>query len=152
MARQRKARRLETLQIVTRFATVLVGEIRKLALVNILMTVLTHCLRDFKKSVFTLRTLWHVTLVASDGQMAAFKRVFCRCMILDGKSRRLPPIYGMACGAFTAIGASPKLPLVRILVTVHAFRKRHGRLEVPMCVAVAACNGRMFAQQRKLCL
>ena len=69
----------------TRFTTILVGGIGELTFVNVLMAVLTLCLRNLKKSVFILQPLWQVTLVASDDQVAAFERIFCRCMILDGK-------------------------------------------------------------------
>jgi hypothetical protein len=58
----------------------------------------------------------------------------------------------MANGTFAAIGTTVELPFVRILVAVHALRKWNGRLKVPVRMTVAACNGRMFAQQRKLCL
>ena len=73
VARQRKARGLEALQIVTRLTSVLEGRIGELTLVNILMAVLTLCLRDLEKSVFALRALWQVTLVASDGHVATFE-------------------------------------------------------------------------------
>lgn len=43
-----KTRGLETLQVVTRFATILVRRSGKLAFVNILVTVLALHVRDFK--------------------------------------------------------------------------------------------------------
>jgi hypothetical protein len=69
----------------TRFAAILVGGIGELTFVNVLMAVLTFCLRNLENSVFTLQPLWQVTLVTSYGQVAAFERIFCCCMILDGK-------------------------------------------------------------------
>ena len=60
----------------------------KLAFVNIFMAILTLRLRDFKKGVFTLRTLWYVTFVASHQNMLAFERIFCCGMIFDRESRR----------------------------------------------------------------
>jgi hypothetical protein len=45
---KRKTCGLETLQVVTRFATILVGRSGKLAFVNILVTVLAFCPCDFE--------------------------------------------------------------------------------------------------------
>ena len=58
----------------------------------------------------------------------------------------------MAFCTFPAAGAPEELPLMRVLVAVHAFCKCHRRFEVPVRVTIAACNRNMFAQQGKLCL
>ncbi len=58
----------------------------------------------------------------------------------------------MARGTFTAVSTREELPVVGILVAVYAFGKWHGSLEVPMGVAIAARDRRVFAHQRKLCL
>ncbi len=143
---------LEALQVVAGFAAILMRGTRKLTLVNVFVTILALCLRDLKERLFTLQTSRHVAFVAGNLHVSPFQRVFCGRVIFDGKCGRLEAIHRVTLGAFTAAGTTEELPLVRVLMAVHAFRKRYRRLEVPMRVAVAACHGRMFAQQRKLCL
>jgi hypothetical protein len=116
------------------------------------MAVLTLCLRDLKKGVFTLRAFRYVTLVASGRYMPAFERIFCCRVISDRKDRGLEAIHGVARSTFAAVGARAELTLVRILVAVHAFRKRNRCLKIPPRVAVAARNRYVFAQQGILCL
>lgn len=48
VASQRKTRGLEALQIVTRFATILMRRAGKLAFVHILVAVLAFCARNFE--------------------------------------------------------------------------------------------------------
>ncbi len=110
----------------------------KLAFVNVLVTLLTLCLRDLKNRLFTLRALRYMAFGASNRHMAAFERVFCCRMIFDSKGRRFESFYGMARRTFATVSTSAELAFVRILVAVHAFRKRHRRFKVPVRVAVAA--------------
>ena len=131
----------------TRFATVQAGRACELGFVNILVAVLALGLGDLEKSVFVLRALWQVALIASHGDVAAFERIFCGCMILDGKGRRFPAIYGMAGGAFAAIGTSAELTLVGIFVAIRALRKWYLRLEVPVLVTIFASDSFVLAEQ-----
>ena len=55
VASQRKTRRLEPLQVVTRLAAILVGRSRELSFVNVFMTIFALRLRDFEEGVFVLR-------------------------------------------------------------------------------------------------
>jgi hypothetical protein len=70
---QRIVRGLETLQVVTRFATILMWRSGKLGFVNIFVTVLAFCACDFEYRVRTLWTLGYMALVTSNGNMTAFQ-------------------------------------------------------------------------------
>lgn len=65
-----------------RLAAVLKRSARELTLVNILVAILALRLRDLENRCFALR---YVALVARDGYMAAFQRIFCGRMILYRK-------------------------------------------------------------------
>ena len=69
-----------------RLAAVLQRSGRELAFVNILVAVLALGLGDLEDRCFALR---YVALVARDGYMAAFQRVFCGRMIPYRKRRWL---------------------------------------------------------------
>ncbi len=113
---------------------------------NVFVTVLTLCLRDFKQGILALRPFRNVALFANYFRVMAFERVFCCRVIFDGKCRGFEAVNGVARRTFTAAGSPEKLPFVRIFVAVHAFGKRYWCLEVPVRVAIAASYGRMFAQ------
>jgi len=70
---QRIVRGLETLQVVTRFATILMWRSGKLSFVNIFVTVLAFCVCDFEYRVRALWTLGYMAPVTSNGNMAAFQ-------------------------------------------------------------------------------
>lgn len=127
------------------------GRTGELGFVNILVAVLALRLGDLEKSVFALRALWQVALFAGHGDVAAFERIFCRCMVLDGKSRWFPAIHGMAGGTFSTIGTSAELTLVCIFVTIRALCERDGRLEVAVGMAVAAGDSLVFSKEGKFC-
>ena len=152
VANQRKPRGLESLQVVTRFATILVRRSGKLAFVNILVTVLAFCTCDFEYRVHTLWTLGSMALVASNGNMAAFQWVFCGRVILDGKRRWLETFDRVAGSTFPAVCTAPELTFVRILVAVRTLCKWHGRFEISVRVAVGTSHRRVLAKQRIFCL
>jgi hypothetical protein len=79
--------------------------------------------------------------------MPAFKRIFCRGVILDSKNRGFKAIYVMARSTLAAIAPSAELTFVCILVAVRALRKGHRRFEVPLRVAVAASYELVFANK-----
>src|ERR1700680_2417611 len=97
----------------------------KLGFVNVLMTVLTLCLGDLKKGIFTVRAFRYMTFVASGRYMPAFERILCRRVIFNRKDRGLEAVDGVARSTFATVGARAELTLVRIVVAVHAFRKRN---------------------------
>ena len=148
VARQRKPRGLEALQVVTRLATVLVRRSGKLPFVNILVTVLTIRACDFVQRVFTLGTLGQMALVAGNRDMTAIQWIFCCRVIFDAKRRRLESIDRVAGRTFPAVHPRQELAFVRVLVAVRALCKRHGRLEVAARVAVGTFDGCVFAKQR----
>jgi len=151
VANQRKVRGLESLQVVTRFATVLVWRVGKLSFVNIFVTVLAFRARDFEYCVCTFRTLGHVALFASDGNMAAFQRIFCGRVIFDGERRRLETLDRVAGSTLSAICASAELAFVRIFVAIRALREWHWSFEISVRVAIGASHRRVLAKQRIFC-
>lgn len=148
VARQRKPRGFEALQVVTRLAKVLMRRSGKLPFVNILVTVLAIRPCDLVQRVFTLGPLWQMTLVASNRNMTAFQWIFCYPVIFDAKRRGFEPFNRVAGRTFSAVCTCPKLTFVRVFVAIRALCKRHGRLEVSACVAVGTFHCRMFAKQR----
>ena len=152
VSNQRKARGLEALQVVARFATILVRRSGKLAFVNILVTVLAFCSCDFEYRVCTLRTLGYMALVTNNGNVAAFQWVFCGRVIFDGKRRGLETFDRVAGSTFPAVCTGPELAFVRILVAVRALCKWHRRFEISVRVAVGTSHRRVLAKQRIFCL
>ncbi len=152
VANQRKARGLEALQAMTRFAAILVRRSGKLAFVNILVTVPAFCACDFEYRVRTLCALGYMALVASNGNMAAFQWVFCSRMIFDGKRRWLETFDRVAAGTFSAVCTGLELAFVRILVAVSALREWRWCFEISVCVAVSTSHRRVLAKQRIFCL
>lgn len=149
---ERKPRWLEALDVVAGFAPILMWRPCELSLVDVHVTVFTLRLLDFEKRILALRSLHNVTLFAGHFRMVPFQRVFCFRVFLDGERRRSESLHRVALRTFPAARAAEKLPLMRVLVAVHAFCKRHRRFEVPMRVAIAARNRSVFAEQGKLCL
>src|ERR1700757_2544168 len=96
MPRQRETRRLESQQVVTTFAAILVRGACELALVNVLMAVLALCLRDLEYRVFVFRVYGDVAFLACHGRVPALERIFRARVILHGENRRLESIDGMA--------------------------------------------------------
>jgi hypothetical protein len=92
-----------------------------------------------------------MALVARDGHMFAFQRVLCCRMVLYGKRGRRKAFHVVACCTFTAIRAISELPLVGVLVTIHAFCEWDGSFKITMLMAVRAFDFRMFAEQWKFC-
>jgi hypothetical protein len=72
------------------------------------------------------------------------------CVVGYAKRRRLPAIYRVAALAATSVRPLQELPVVHILVTIHAVRKRYLRLEVPVFMALQATHRPVLAQQREL--
>src|ERR1700751_4098762 len=105
MPRQRETRRLESLQVVTTFAAILIRGACELALVNVLMAVLALCLRDLKYSIFVFRAGGDRAFLACHGRVRALERIFRGRVILHGENRRLESLDGMAGCAFAAIRA-----------------------------------------------
>ena len=148
VARQRKPRGFEALQVVTRLATVLMRRSGKLPFVNIFVTILAICPCDFVFRVFALETLRQMALVASNGDMAVFQWIFCCSVIFHAERRRLEPFDRVAGRTFSSVRPCKELAFVRVFVTVRALCKRHRRLEVAACVAIGTFNGCVFAKQR----
>jgi len=148
---ERKLGRLKSLHTVTRLAAVLERGICKLALVNILMAVLTLCFRDFEQRVFVLWPLRQMAFVARHGHVFTFKGILCRCMIFHTKGRGLETVDVMARRTFATVRAAAELPLMGILMAIHAFCEWHGSFKISVLVAVRAIYFRMFAEQRKFC-
>ena len=72
-------------------------------------------------------------------------------MLLHRESGGFPSLHVVAGSALAAIRPLHELPLVRIgFVTVHAFRKNEGLLEIAISVALGAFHRGMLAFQREL--
>lgn len=149
---EREPCRLEALDVVAGFAAILMWRPSELSFVNVHVTVFTLRMCDFEKRTLALRSLHNVTLFASHFRMVPFQRVFRSRMFLDGERRRRESLHCVAFCTFPAAGAPQELPLMRVFVAVHTFCEGYGCLEVPVRVAIAACNRNMLAEQGKLCL
>ena len=152
MPGQRESRRLEALYIMTSLAAILMWRSSELTFVNVLMAVFALGLDDFEYGVFALLSSRDMAFFASDLGVMALERIFRGGVIFYAKGRRLEAVHGVARSAFPSARFCEELPLVRILVAIHAFCKRYGRLEISVRMTIAALDGRMFSQQRKFCL
>jgi hypothetical protein len=92
-----------------------------------------------------------MAFVASNRNMAPFQRIFCGRVIFDAKRRWLETFNRVAGSTFPAVRAGSELTFVRILVAVRALCEWHGRLEVPVRVAVGTSDRRVLAKQRIFC-
>ena len=151
VTREGKLGRLERLHTVTRLAAVLQRSACKLAFMHILMAVLTLCLHDFEQRVFVLWPLWQMALLASHSHVFGFKRILCCGMIFYGERRWFETFDIVASRTFTTVCTAAELPLVRILMAIHAFCKLQRGFKISVLMTVRALHFCMFAEQREFC-
>lgn len=100
---------------------------------------------DLEERVFTLG---NVATRALHRRMSALQGIGRGRVILCGECRGLEPVHGMAGGALATARTLGELSLVRVrLVTVHAFLKGQGLLEISARVALRTFHTGMLAQQ-----
>lgn len=119
----------------------------KLTFVNVIVAILALRCRLYEFGVPAFGAFGYVALVAGDRDVNAFQRIFRGRMFLDTKRGGLPIGFIVARRAFAVIDTRAELSVMRVLVAIHAFGVRHGRLEIAFRVAVTAIYSLMLAQQ-----
>lgn len=149
MLRDREGRGLEPVDRVASLALPVVGRGRKLAAVDILVTVEAFGKRDF---VSRFRAGRNVAFCAFHCGMASLQRIGRRGVSFHVEERGLPSVYRVAGRALSLILAGRELAVMRIgCVTIHALRKRQRLLEIVVGMALRALHLGVFSEQRKLC-
>ena len=111
---------------------------------NVNVAILALRLCNLENGVLALRAFRHVAFVASNRFVFALQGILCCCVILHRKRGRLKPIHRVARRALTPVAVT-ELPLVRILVAIHALSECNRCLEVASGVTSAALHGLMFS-------
>src|ERR1700756_266360 len=79
--------------------------------------------------------------------MQVLERIFRCSVFFHAVCGRLPILYLVARRAFALVRTRGELPVMRILVAIHAFAKSNLRLEVATFVAIAARDRRVLSEQ-----
>ena len=95
-------------------------------------------------------TLGNVALHAFQPHMTALQRVSGRSVIFHGEKGGLPPLHVVAGGALAAVLTLGELPVMSILVAIHALLERDRLLEIAIGVALGATDGSVLAFEREL--
>jgi hypothetical protein len=90
-----------------------------------------------------------VALVALHFGVQVLERIFRCRMFFHAVCGGLPIIYVVASLAFAVVRAHGELPVMRVLVAIHAFAKRNLGLEVATFVAIAARYRLVLSEQRE---
>lgn len=118
--RQGKGRWPIAFEGVTAVASVEVRRSGKLSGVTIAVAIGAAVELDSVQRVLPFRD---VALRALEPRVAALQRIRSGGMFLYGELRRLPSINCVARGALSTIGTLHELPVVRVLMAIHAFGK-----------------------------
>jgi hypothetical protein len=121
---QRKPRGFEPLQVVTSLAAILVRRTCELTFVDVFVAILALRLRDLEYGVFVLQAFRQMTLVAGHRDVATLKWILGCGVILYRERGRPESVNGMTRGTLPAIGPRTELPLMRVLVAIHALCER----------------------------
>lgn len=97
--------------------------------------------------VFSLRD---VTLRAGHGRVLGLQGIGACRVLLHPELCGLEAVYGMAGSTFAAVGSLDELPLMFVLVAVHAALEGERFLEISTGMAPNAVHLLVFAQQRVL--
>ena len=87
-----------------------------------------------------------MALRALQPRVRALQRILARSMLFYCEQRRLPSLHVVARGAFTAIGAFGELPVVCILVAIHALLEGKGLLEISTSMTLSTIDAGVLAQ------
>src|SRR5713226_8816692 len=94
-----------------------------------------------------------MALVAFNGNVFAFQRVFGCVVLFHAEKRGLPSIHGMAFGALALLGARFELAFVRVrFMTIIAISKRELPFEITIQMALSAADHDVLSEERVLCL
>jgi len=140
-------RRLESLHDVAAFALTVVGRLGELPTMHVLVAVGAFRELNLVARLFSRR---YVALVARHGRMPANQRICRERMLLHAEKRRLPSVHGVTSCAFALVLALGELPVVFILVAVHAPRKCDRLLEICIRMTLNAIDLSVLPEQRKL--
>ena len=135
MLLQRECRWMEAFHLVAIFAPVKVRSAGELLRVCIFMAIQTRLRRGVIIGVETGRNM---ALRAGHSLVLAGERVLSRLMAALGKCRGLPSCIEVTGAAFAVIGTAYELPLMLVLVAVHALVVLDRLLEIGVLVARVA--------------
>lgn len=138
---------LVSFEVVAAVASIEVRGRSELAGVTIAVAISATLKLYLEESVLALGD---VALGALQARVASFQRVGSRGVLLQREKGRLPALHVVAGGALSAVGTLGELSVVSILVAVHTFLEGKRLLEVPPLMALAAIDGGVFSEQRKL--
>jgi hypothetical protein len=142
MLRERKGRRLVSVEIVAAVASIEVGCRRKLAGVPIAVAIGALFKLHLIESVFALGD---VALCAFHMRVTALKWILCRSVFLHRESRRLPALDRVAGGTFAGIGTLGELAVMGVLVAIGTFGERDLFFKVSVGVALATLDFRVLS-------
>lgn len=144
---QRECRRVEAFHLVAVFAPLGMRRAGELTAMGILMTILARLER---RVIVGIETGCGVAFHASQSLVFPDQRIGRGLMAGLGEGRRLPSRVDVTGSAFTVIGAARKLPLVLVLMAIHAFFMRDRPSEVGILVAPLARQTLVLAAEREL--
>ena len=144
---QRESRGVEAFDFVAVFATIKVRGAHELLRVRIFVAIGT-CLRC--RVIVCIETGSSMALGTLQTLVLARQRVLGRLMAGFGESCGLPTCIRMTGAAFAVIGAAHELPLVLVLMAIHALLVLDRLLEIGVHVTLVARQTFMLTVQREL--
>jgi len=143
--RQRKRRRLVSVEIMAAVAGIEIGSRSKLPGMPIAVAIRTPLKFDLEQRV---TPLGDVTLRAFQPGMSSLQAIGSGRVIFHRKRRRLPSADSVTGSTLSAVGPLGKLAVMRIrLVAIHALLENQRFLEITASVALNAVHAGVFLEQ-----
>jgi hypothetical protein len=141
---QKESGRCKALHRVADFAAVLIRRPRKLALVDVRVTILAGRQLNLVNGP---GPGGNVALLARNLEVFLFQRVGRSRMFSHSEGRRFEAVQGMASSAVAASLAGHELPLVRVRMAVRTAVEREWPIEVTSLVAGITADGSVLTEQ-----